>query len=217
MSADQCRQWRGALAGRAMGLPDPASDPALDAHLDGCADCRADVQELRAVAAAAKLADPARLGTSPVAPPLADRIMAKIALESAASARRRRRRRLGVAVSSAAAVTAVVVLGFGLIDDDPAPVTRIELAGVAGVDGSAELTERAWGTEVTLEVSGLDEGEVYWLWLSDADDRRVTAGSLTGTGEPVRAVLSSGLSADDARRIWMTDDDDRVVLDAAFD
>lgn len=211
MTGGPCRRWRGELARRAVGHDDPAADPALDAHLDGCPACQAELDELRAVADAAALADPERLGAAPVAPALADRIVARVAQESATSTRRRR---LVLAAASAAAAVAAVLLGLGLSSDAPDRATRIELAGVRGVDGVATLTERAWGTEVTLEVSGLDEGEMYWLWLSGPDGHRVVAGSLAGTGDQARAVLASALPTDDARRIWMTDGDDRVVLDA---
>jgi hypothetical protein len=213
VTGDQCRRWRGELARRALGHDDPAADPALDAHLDGCRDCQAELDELRAVADVAALADAGRLGAAPVAPPLADRIVARVAKESATSARRRRR--LLLAAASAAAAVIAVLLGLvRTSSDEPDRATPIDLAGVGGVDATATLTERAWGTEVTLEVSGLDQGEMYWLWLSDADGRRVIAGSLTGTGGEASAVLASALPTDDARRIWMTDEDDRVVLDA---
>jgi hypothetical protein len=66
-------------------------------------------------------------------------------------------------------------------------------------------------------VEGLDEGEVYWLWLTGDDGDRIAAGTLMGTGRPAHAVLAAALSADEARRIWMTDADDRVVLDATID
>lgn len=210
-----CRVWRGALAGRALGRADPAVDLALDAHLDGCPACRTELDELRATVAAVALADPERVGRAAAPPALANRIMEQIALESAAT-RHRRRRRLGLAVAGIAAAVAVV-LGLVLAGDAPRREPPIELSGETGVDGSAALTERAWGTQVTLEVSGLDEGETYWLWLSDAGGHRVAAGSLTGTGGMARAVLASALPADDARRIWMTDGDDRVVLAAEID
>ena len=41
MTADACREWRGALAAAALGRIDPAEAIALQAHLDGCAACRA--------------------------------------------------------------------------------------------------------------------------------------------------------------------------------
>ena len=215
MTIDTCRQWRGSLAGRALGVRDPDHDIGLDAHLEGCADCRAELEDLRAVASAVLLADPERVGNAPVAPPLADRIVAQVANEASLSRRRRRRR---IVLGTAAVVATVTLVAASLIAIvDPRDGDRarpVQLAGGSGVEGTAVLTERSWGTEVALEVSGLDRGEVYWLWLSDADGDRSVAGSFTGTGAPAQLDLASALPLRDARRIWMTDGDDSVVLDA---
>jgi hypothetical protein len=194
-----------------MGRSDTAADTALDAHLDGCADCRAELEELRSTAAAVALADPERLHVRPAAPPLADQIVARVAHEAAAGRRRRAGRVLGgVAVAAAAIVAVVVTSSLASDDGDGRDGNRIEFAG----GDTAVLTERAWGTEVTLEVEGFDDGEVYWLWLTDAGGDRVGAGTVRGTGGPLTAVFASAMPTDDARRIWVTDEDDAVVLDA---
>jgi predicted anti-sigma-YlaC factor YlaD len=208
-----CADWRGELAARALGVASAEDDIALDAHLDGCRACRSELDELRASADALALADPDRLDPPDSGPFLADQIVERVAAESAAGRRRRRRRLAAVAgaLAVAAAVVVAVALGTGpRAEDTPA----LELAGSDGVTGSAMLTDRPWGTEITLEVEGLDEGHTYWLWLTDDDGDRVVAGSLTGTGDRAHAVLASALASEDARRIWMTDEADRVVLDA---
>jgi len=208
-----CPDWRGELAARALGVASAEADIALDAHLDGCRECRSELAELRASADALALADPDRLESPDAGPFLADQIVERVAAESAAVQHRRRRRLIAVAgaVAVAAALVVAVALGTGPRGDD---THAIELAGSDGVTGSAMLTERPWGTEITLEVDGLDEGHIYWLWLTDEEGERVVAGSLTGTADPAHAVLASALASADARRIWMTDEADRVVLDA---
>jgi anti-sigma factor RsiW len=211
-----CVAWRGELAAHALGVAAPGHDTAFAAHLDGCADCRAELQELQAAADALSLADPSRLGSTEAAPFLADVIIERVADEAAEARRSRRRRVLIPAIAAAVvAVLAVAALAAGLSDDDSPPV--IELTGAAGLSASAVLDDRAWGTEIALDVEGLDEGEVYWLWLTGDDGDRIAAGTLMGTGRPAHAVLAAALSADEARRIWMTDADDRVVLDATID
>lgn len=209
--------WRGALAARALGTADDAGAAgaagavALDAHLDGCADCRAELEELRSTAAAVSLADPDRVGSpAPADPALADRIVARVAHE-AAVARRRRAGRVLVGVAAAAAVVVAGVVAVVAGDSSPSG-SRIEFAE----GSSATLHERAWGTEVTLEAEGFDDGEVYWLWLTDASGDRVTAGTVLGTGRPLTATFASALPTDDAVRIWVTDEDDAVVLDATI-
>jgi len=214
VSSDECRAWRGGLAGRALGHPDADADAGLDAHCDGCPACRAELGELRAAAAAVALADPERLQGITATPALADRIVERVA-SAAVTIRRHKRKRLVLGVAGAAlAVVAAVALALGLAWHDTDETTRVELAGIDRIEASAALAARPWGTEVTLEVSGLDEDETYWLWLTGADGERVVAGSLTGTGEKTRVVLGSALPADEARRIWMTDEADEVVLDA---
>jgi hypothetical protein len=129
---------------------------------------------------------------------------------------RRRRRRLIRAAAVAAAAAAVLTVAVVWAGDGEDGRAGIELAGTDGSSGSALLSARPWGTEVILDVTGLDEGEVYWLWLTDAGGQRVTAGTITGTGDAMHAVLASAVPASEAARIWMTDEDDRVVLDAVI-
>jgi hypothetical protein len=208
-----CRGWRGDLAARALGRRDPTRDPGLDAHLDGCPECRAELEELRAAAGALALADGRSLTPANADPTLGDRVAAHVEAGLQA-ARRRRRARAGAAAAgiAALAIAAVAVAGG---EGDDAGTRQVALAGTGEGEGEgeAELVERAWGTEVVLETSGLADGEVYWVWLSTAGGDRVGAGTLTGTGGEVRAVLASALPFDDAARVWVTDEDDAVVLD----
>lgn len=206
-----CRHLHGALAMRALGRRDEF-DAALDDHLAACPECRAELADLTDAAGAVLLTDPATPPDS-TRPPLdlPGRILTQVGAEAA----RRRRRRI---VALAAAVVFVLAsAGFmvarfgGSTRTDSA---AIELVGDEGATGTATLTAHAWGTEVTLQTEGLDDGEVYWLWLTDAGGQRVGAGTLTGTGGPMEAVLASALPTADARRIWLTDADDAVVLDA---
>lgn len=222
--SDACRAWRGDLAVRALGRPDHEVSPGFDAHLDGCADCRAELAELRAAATAALRADIDRLHVPEPAPALADQIVARMTREAQDVAaarhtedRRRRRTRAAVAgmAAAAAAAAAVVVVAIGIDGDDGRRWGRpIELAGPDGADGTAVLVDKAWGTEVDLEVSGLEEGEMYWLWLTDETGDRVVAGTFIGTEGDATAVLAAALPMEDCRRIWLTDEDDEVVLDA---
>jgi hypothetical protein len=206
-----CRGWRGDLAARALGRAEPARDPGLDAHLDGCADCRAELEDLLAMADALALADLRSLTPARPDPTLGERVVTKVTSELRV-ARRRRRARAGAAVAAAAALALAVVAISDAGGNDPAS-QRIALSGADDVGGQAELTARSWGTEVELDASGLEDGEVYWVWLSSDGGDRVVAGTLTGTGGEVRAVLASAVPYDHAARVWMTGEDDQVVLD----
>jgi len=213
MSRDACREVRGDLAARALGVSEPERDAALDAHLDACPECRDELADLRGVAAALSHADADRVADPTEAPPgLSGRIFELV--EASVAAERRRRRRRVVAGASAVLAVAAVIVGMLVWRNDSPAGQHIEFAASSGATGSAELVSRSWGTEVSLDVDGLDEGEVYWLWLTGDDGERVVAGTLIGTGGSVRAVLASAIPTEDARRIWMTDEDDAVVLDA---
>lgn len=212
MTGDGCRHVQGALAMRALGRADEL-DAALDDHLATCPACRSELDDLRGVAGAVLLADPAtpRDTTHPPVD-LPQRILAQVGAETA-----RLRWRRAVALA-AAAVILLVSAGFMVArfggDHATKDASGISLVGEDGASATAQLIAHQWGTEVALDVAGLSDGEVYWLWLTGADGKRVGAGTLTGTGGEMHATLASALPADAARRIWLTDADDEVVLDA---
>ena len=209
---EECRHFRGALAMRALGRVDEL-DAALDDHLARCPECRAELDDLRTAADAVLLADPATPHDTSRPPlDLPQRILAQVNAESA----RRRWRRTGAIAAAVVFVVAgagfmVARFGGGSSQHDTA---RIDLLGTADTSGTATLIAHAWGTEVALDVDGLSDGEVYWLWLTGDDGDRVGAGTFTGTGGEMHAVLASALPAEDARRIWLTDEADAIVLDA---
>lgn len=211
----ECRDQRGDLAAEALGRLEPARRTALRAHLDGCPECRDELSELEAVARALPAADPSRLTPAEEAPPdLSERVLGRVARERV----RRRRRRAGT-VAGLAAAAAAAVLVVALVSGSPSSGDREVAFPVrpAGSEAVAVLAERPWGTEVALEVRGLEPGSRYWLWLTGEDGRRVGAGSFRGTSGTARVVLASALPLPDVDRVWLTDGDDEVVLDGWLD
>ncbi len=212
MTADACREWRGALAAAALEREDPAQQIALRAHLDGCAACRAELDDLVAVARALPAADPDRLA-DPGQPSsrLAGRVVARVAGERT----RRRRRRFGRVLVAAVIVAALGIGGLLVANlGDDTETTAVEFPVTRGVTARAELRGAATGTEVRLVASGLEADEVYWLWLTDEGGDRVTAGTFRGGDDEVAVTLTGALPLADTVRIWVTDDVDSTVLDA---
>lgn len=212
MRSDGCREWRAALGAAALDLLDVGEQVALRAHLDGCAECRAELRELRAVAGVLPLADVERLLGDEREPShvLGEQVLARLA-----SARvEARRRRLGRVVAAAAVALLVVAAGVAVVarGDDSGGV-EVALTGTEA-SATVELRELAAGTEVRLLASGLDDGDWYWLWVTDANGRRVPAGTFRGTGGELDVTTTAALALDDTRRVWVTDADDEVVLDA---
>src|SRR5262245_20810545 len=97
MTTEHCREWRTSLGAYALGQLSERERTALEAHLDGCPDCRAEAESLRAVAQLMPLADPARIVEPSPRPPsqLRERIESEIDSERAERRVRRRRRRFG--------------------------------------------------------------------------------------------------------------------------
>lgn len=215
-SDDACRSLKGALAMRALGRSD-RDDLALDEHLAMCASCRAELVDLRTVAAALVHAGGLTVGDD-VGPPedLPVRIVEAVHAQSTVPPGRRR----GVLLAVAAAVLVVAIGVVALVatgDDEPVTAITVELDGQPGVTGWAELHDQRWGTEVVLHTEGLDAERVYWLWVTGSDGDRVTAGTFVGTGNTMQAVLAAAVPTSDARRIWLTDADDNVILDAMIE
>jgi hypothetical protein len=210
--SDSCRDYRAALGAAALGDTEPAEHVALQAHLDGCADCRAELRELTAVANALPLADPERLELRPEpARDLGTRVLDRLAHERERKRARRRQRAL-VAIAAVLMVV-VAAAAFVVFRPESSPAgTSVTFPTTDGVNGDATLRSTAAGTEVTLRVSGLPKG-YYWLWLADEKDKRVGAGTFRGTEEPSDFVTMSALGLGRTHRIWVTDKDDKVVLD----
>lgn len=210
--SDMCRHLQGALAMRALGRADEL-DAALDDHLARCQDCRAELADLADAANAVLLVDPATPRDTTHPPlDLPVRILAQVGAEAG------RRRRHRIVAIAAAIVFVLAGAGFMIArfgGSPPTDATDVQLTGDSAT-GTATLTARDWGTEVELHADGLDEGEVYWLWLTDAGGQRVGAGTFIGTGRSMTAVLASALPTEDTRRIWLTDEADAVVLDATI-
>jgi len=217
MTSDLCREYRGALAAKALGRLDPDGEVALRAHLDGCADCRNELAELTSVANALPRADLSHVaGAQPQpASDLGDRVRGTIARERMSQHRRVRRRVVGAL--AIAAVIAIAAATFSIVGTtSSAPARQFALAGNGGARATATLRGRDEGTQVTFHVTGLDRGDTYWLWLTDARGIRMPAGTFYGPGTSRDFVTTAGLSPSDVRRVWVTEGPSasHVVLDS---
>jgi anti-sigma factor RsiW len=223
--SESCRDWRGDLAAAALGNLDDEARVALQAHLDGCAACRAELDELSAVAAALPAADVTRIAGSTAEPPpdLVDQVSELLA-EARADERQldrvRGRRRVFVAIGTAAAAVAagigLLVLGASLGSSTKADREVAFTVAPPGVEAVAELRDRDYGTDVTLEIDGLDDGDTYWLWLTGADGDRVGAGTFTARDDHFTCEMTAAIPLDATRRVWVTNTADETVLDVEF-
>jgi hypothetical protein len=200
MTAEGCRDWRILLGAHALGQLGDDERAGLEAHLEGCPDCRAEAESLAAVARLMPLADPARITEPAPRPPaeLRERIETVIGAERAGKRRTRRRRHFGfafggVAAAAAAAVLAIVAFSGGGASESPQ--TRIAFHDVpTGIEIDATLQPHAFGTEISMYVSGVRSGTLCRVFLRGTDGRRYPAGSFRYRwGDESEAMLSSAL------------------------
>jgi len=203
MKTEACREWREALGAYALGHLPEGERTSLEAHLEGCAECRAEAESLRAVTSLLPHADPAHFGPAPVPPPqLGRRIVATIGAER--RARRRRRVRLGlsgaIAVAAAAAALAVFVLPG---EKEGGPVQRVAFRALPpGVKIAASLEPRAFGTEIHMYVTGVPSGTLCRVYMRGPGRTEVSAGTFRYRwGGEDSAVLSAALDLSRARAL----------------
>jgi hypothetical protein len=203
MTTERC-EWRESLGALALGRLPEQERIALEAHLEGCAECRAELQSLSAVARLMPLADPERFGAAPQPPPaLADRVAATIRAEQR-TARRGRRWRLGLATAgvTAAAVAALLAI-FVLPAGSPSPEQHVVFGSLPpGMEIAATLEPHSFGTEIRMYVTGVRSGTLCRVFLRGAGGARTSAGSFRYRwGGDDEAVLSSALDVSRARAI----------------
>ena len=213
---DPCRDWRGAIGAAALGRMDPADEIGLRAHLEGCADCRAELRELTAVAGVLATVPVESVVGAPAQPSnaLGSRVLERVARERNALRTRRVRKLVAASTAFASAAAAVIALVLVFGGGGGSPGTRVVLLGAHGAKAGATLHSQPVGTEIDVKVSGLRPNHYYWLWLTGADEHRLAAGTFSGSDKPTELRLTAALPLEKARRIWVTDEHDKVVLDA---
>jgi Anti-sigma-K factor rskA/Putative zinc-finger len=216
MSSEACRSMRELMGAYVLGSLDAERRSALVAHLDGCPECRAEVAELATVARALPLADPLRSGERPHPPEhLGDAILDRIAWERVES-RRNRFRRASVTGLAAVAVVAAIVVVAGIIDNSER--VSLELAASGGGGGDAVLEYHRWGTEISLEIEGLPEEEVYGVWLESPTGDRVPAGTFWTPEEGgVDVTLAAAMNLRDCKGLGISDEDGKTVMHSEMD
>lgn len=216
MTTEVCRRWRELFGAYLLGHLAPEERVGLAAHLDGCAECRAELEELRPVAGALAEADPAHLGTPPSPPPdLAERVFAHVRDVK----RLDRRRRFALRAAAGIAAAAVAILVALILRPDGLRVEREEFAFPSlpdGVQAVATLYRRAElpGVEVWLEVEGLAPGATYAVWVERASGDRVRCGTFDAVDGTAHVVLPSTVRRADAAAVGVSKTDGTLVMRA---
>jgi hypothetical protein len=211
MNDDACRRMREDIGAYVLGSLDENRTTALVAHLDGCAACRAQVDEIAAVARLLPLADPLRSSHQPVPPArLGESIVRRIEVERRA-ARRRGARRAGVVSLGIAAAIVALVAYLALTGPDVLNVDFPSQAGAA--ESHAGLEYLPGGTRITLAVDGLPADESFGVWMEKQGGERVPAGSFYTPEEgELQLALTAAVRLKDCVAIGVSDSTGDTVL-----
>jgi anti-sigma factor RsiW len=190
-----------------MGLLEEPDRRAFEDHLAGCATCAAELAELSPMAALLKGVEPATTAGHQDDGTNVTRLIARRATDQ-----RHRRRWQFVAGAAAGLVLIGGGIGIGVVTAPPAAGPSAPAAIVAGqlhsatdpgtgVAGTVGLLAKAWGTQVTLDLSKVHGPvECELVAVSKSGKRRVVVNWLVPApgdgvpGHPAHLVLQGGTS-----------------------
>ena len=154
--------------------------PEIDEHVSTCSECRREVEQLRSVVALLELAPPSSTTESP-----GDLLLHR----TLARATKERKRRRALVVIAAAAAALILVPGVawrlsGDTSDGGQTQVATALRAVAsdpdtGVSGTAQVRPSVTGSELTVEVKGVQSGTKCTLVVVDRNGARSVADSWT--------------------------------------
>ena len=188
-----------------MGLLEEPDRRAFEDHLAGCRACAAELAELSPMAVMLKGVDP--VGTAGQAAGGADVVQ----LITRRVAQQRHRRRWQAAVGTAAGIVLIGGgIGIGVAAEHAAPAApAVAIPGQlhsatdpgTGVAGTVGLLAKAWGTEVTLDLSKVHGPvECELVAVSRTGERRIVMGWLVPApgdgvpGHPAHLAIQGGTS-----------------------
>jgi hypothetical protein len=198
MNPDPCRAWRESLGALALGHLTGDEREAVEQHASSCAECRSELEQLRAVVALLPEADPGRVAVRTIQPPpqLKEKVLARIdQIRREEGPRVLPRPPWPRVVAGLAAAAVVGALTFAVVrsnaPDAPVgvasrtptsitspPVDRLEIEFVdepGGAEATAVLVAMDGQTEIELQVASMPSGR-YLIVLEALDGTVVEAG-----------------------------------------
>lgn len=210
-----------------LGGLDGADRDRLERHLASCPECAEELSRLAPIPGLLSRARDQALSSEPE-PALAPDFLPRL-VHAAVRARARRRRRTVLTTLAAAAVVAVVVVAAGLLgagpfggasgpeEPEPTLVTLRapggqEATGTENATGSARLTPKAWGTELTLQLERMPSEGPFRLEVTGESGARQVAATW-GTTPTAEAVVSgaASLATEQVRRVRVLGPDGPVL------
>ncbi len=225
------------LGGYLLGGLDETDTDRLDAHLHDCAECRAELDRLAPVPEMLQHLPDARhmggdlppLTVAPAARPSPQNIENLLSRMRAEKTRSTRVSRTRWLVAASVAVIAAGAIGYGVIlnngnggtpQSPPVAVQPItanfQAAAGSGIGGQATLIKKAWGVQVSLNMTGMSGKAPFFCIVKRADGKQEQAAVWGETPEHTAKVDgSSSFTAADVKDILITDSDGKVLGSAA--
>ena len=195
-----------------MGLLEEQDRQAFEEHLAGCPSCATELAELSPMAALLRGVEPVGpAGDEPVAAEVTEARVTELIQRRVAQ--QRHRRRWQAALAAAAGIVLIgggIAVGTAVAPQQKGPTAPpVAVAGqrhsatdpVTGVAGTVGLVSKAWGTQVTLDLSKVrGPVECELVAVSKTGERRVAMGWLVPApgdgvpGHPAPLVLVGGTS-----------------------
>jgi Putative zinc-finger len=152
------------VAAYALGALDPDDDEAFRAHLDTCQACWAELESMVDVTSQLATVDPADILAEPEQP--GPHVLEGLLAEVRTSRRHRRYQMLVAAAAAVVLIIAAPILATRLanggkeagppVAQPPAAATVVHASNPAsGVSASVGMERKAWGTQVSLQLSGV--------------------------------------------------------------
>ena len=220
MNVMRCEKWHEAIAMRLFGDLSTNEEAALVAHLEGCADCETIAREFAQTYRMLSYVDPAAVApTASVPAKLTNKVLRDLQ-RGAAQHRRRRRTRVtslaGVGLIAASFILAIVFSGNSA--QTPPTQRTLALSGITAVRASAVMTQRPWGTSLTMHEQGLPGGNVYTVSMRTGKGTWWVAGTYRSVaGETVDATMACSVPLNRITGLRVINSSGTVVLTSYHD
>jgi hypothetical protein len=195
-------------------------EAAMVAHLEGCVECQTIAREFAQTYKMLAYVDPAAVApTAAVPAQLTDKVLRDLQ-RGAAQHRRRRRTRVmslaGVGLIAASFILAIVFSSDGA--QTPPAQRTLALSGITAVRASAVLTQRPWGTSLTMHEQGLPGGNVYTVSMRTGKGTWWVAGTYRSVaGETVDATMACSVPMNRITGLRVINSSGTVVLTSYHD
>ena len=207
------REVRAHLAAHLLHQTSPAEARELELHLTTCEECRFELEELRPLLPLYRQARPA--ASSDFDPAVWERCLL---LRLAAHLQRRHRRRIAVRAGMALALAAVLVAAL-LLPPLFRPVPTSNLRAVGGstrATGTVAFQARPWGTQLSLQMSGLSPGQPLLAYVEPLRGSKLEVGSWRPVGRGQEVVeLAAMLPIHSIRQLVVETSTGRTLLVAS--